>query len=124
MQFIDDGLKKFQYLVVLVLTGNFLQQIPGKFLPRKLQFLELYANEISELRSLVRKAPKRILHIGLGRNRLSQGTYFLLVNSQLDIDFAYASTICTSHLQLNYIMKLRMHVVPEMRRKLIGLIEK
>lgn len=73
MQWLDDGLRKFKYIVVLILTGNFLQKLPGVLLPRKIQFLELYANEISEIASLVSKAPKRILHIGLGRNKLSQG---------------------------------------------------
>lgn len=73
MQYLDNGVNKFKNLVVLVLTGNFLQNIPGIFLPKKLQFLELYANEIVELNSLVQKPPKQILHIGLGRNKLAQG---------------------------------------------------
>lgn len=73
MQYLDDGLKKFRYLVVLVLTGNLLEKIPGNLLPRKLLFLELYTNQITELCSLSNKPPKRILHIGLGRNKLSQG---------------------------------------------------
>lgn len=75
MLLIDVGLKKFKYLVVLILTGNFLQKIPGELLPRNVQFLEVYANEISELKSLVINPPERLLHIGLGRNNLLQSTY-------------------------------------------------
>lgn len=75
MQWLDDGLNKFKHLVVLILTGNFLQKLPGDLLPRKLKFLEVYANEITELASLAQKSPKRLLHIGLGRNKLADGTF-------------------------------------------------
>lgn len=75
MQWLDEQLKNFEQLVVLILTGNFLQKLPGNLLPRKLQFLEVYANEITELASLTTKSPKHILHIGLGRNKLAEGTF-------------------------------------------------
>lgn len=100
MQSLDDGLKKFKCLVVLILTGNFLQEIPGGLLPRNLRFLELYANEISQLRSLVKKAPQRILHIGLGRNKLSQGICaffkfaFSNANSKNFLSYVFESLRC------------------------------
>lgn len=78
MRWLDDGLKKFKNLVVLILTGNFLQDLPGYLLPRKLKFLEVYANEIEDLATLVKKSPKCILHLGLGRNKLAQGKFFCL----------------------------------------------
>lgn len=76
----DDGLLKFRNLRVLVLTGNYIKRISGKVLPRKLVFLECFANDISDLKELTSSPPKEILHLGLGRNKLTDGKlkYFVI----------------------------------------------
>lgn len=67
----DNILKNYNNLSVLILSGNFIATIPGKYLPKSLKFLELFANHITDIRSLVQKSQFDIYHLGLGRNRLS-----------------------------------------------------
>ena len=71
----DRSLENFHALKVLTLCGNYLKTIPGAMLPRSLQFLELYDNLISNVSQLVKDAPLSILHLGLGRNRLTNGKF-------------------------------------------------
>lgn len=70
---LDKSLRKFKFLQNLVLCDNFLQDIDGACLPRGLQFLELYVNNISKIVNLTNKAPKSLKHLGLGRNKLNNG---------------------------------------------------
>ncbi|VEN64649.1 unnamed protein product [Callosobruchus maculatus] len=70
---IDYGLKSFVNLQVLILVGNNIRDIEGCNLPRCLVFLELYNNFIQSIQNLVKKVPKSLLHLGLGRNRLNDG---------------------------------------------------
>lgn len=37
----------------------------------------MYANDISDLTQLSHKAPKNLLHLGLGRNKISEGKWVL-----------------------------------------------
>ncbi|KAG5894548.1 hypothetical protein JTB14_011085 [Gonioctena quinquepunctata] len=69
-----DNLRKFSNLQILILSGNNIRDIPGAHLPRNLKFLELYDNFIEDLSNFVVSAPKRILHLGLGRNKLNDNS--------------------------------------------------
>ncbi|KAF2887973.1 hypothetical protein ILUMI_18200 [Ignelater luminosus] len=70
---LDKDLLNFKNLQVLVISNNWVTDIHGKYLPRKLQFLESYANEVSNLENLCKNPPGNLLHIGLGRNKLTDG---------------------------------------------------
>lgn len=72
---VDDGLKNFQNLQVLVICGNWISDINGSVLPRRLKFLELYVNEIESLDNLTNKAPKHLFHLGLARNKITNGKF-------------------------------------------------
>ncbi|CAG9767630.1 unnamed protein product [Ceutorhynchus assimilis] len=76
---IDDCLKKFEHLKFLSLCGNYIRDIPGKFLPRNLEFLELFDNFIDNLSTFVKKAPKSLRHLGIGRNRLNDDSQLHLL---------------------------------------------
>ncbi|XP_050307234.1 leucine-rich repeat-containing protein 43-like isoform X2 [Anthonomus grandis grandis] len=67
---VDRTLQPFHNLQILTLCGNFLTDIPGRFLPRNLLVLDLFDNFISDLTNLLRNAPKTIQSLGLARNRL------------------------------------------------------
>ncbi|CAD5113865.1 DgyrCDS3029 [Dimorphilus gyrociliatus] len=64
---IDAKMLLLTNLEQLTLTANHIQSIESHHLPKKLQVLELYANEISSLADLCSKPPP-LLHLGLGRN--------------------------------------------------------
>ncbi|XP_063914196.1 leucine-rich repeat-containing protein 43-like [Zophobas morio] len=71
---VDDGLRSFKNLQVLVICGNWINDIYGVVLPRSLKFLELYVNEINSMENLAPKAPKRLEYLGLARNRLTNNS--------------------------------------------------
>lgn len=75
--YMDDTLRAFTNLQILILGGNWIREVPGECLPRRLRFLELFANVISNVSSLGVKPPKTLLHIGLSRNDLNNGKLFL-----------------------------------------------
>ncbi|KAL1491649.1 hypothetical protein ABEB36_012213 [Hypothenemus hampei] len=70
----DDSVQKFGHLQVLTLCGNFLKDLPGILLPRKLVFLELFDNFLMDLKGLLRNGPRTLRHLGVGRNRLNDGS--------------------------------------------------
>lgn len=71
----DNGLSNFENLRVLVLTGNSIKQLPGKMLPRRLVFLECFANDICDLKGMANVDFKELLHFGLGRNKLTDSKF-------------------------------------------------
>ncbi|XP_036382154.1 leucine-rich repeat-containing protein 43-like [Megalops cyprinoides] len=76
---IDDGLLRFTKLEELVLTANYISDLPSVHFPKSLRVLELYGNQVSSLNSLCRHSPPRLQHLGLGCNKLgsSADTKFL-----------------------------------------------
>nr|XP_015835229.1 PREDICTED: uncharacterized protein LOC103312973 [Tribolium castaneum] len=76
---VDDGVRNFRNLQVLVICGNWIQDIDGSVLPRRLKFLELYVNEIESLDNLTHKPPKHLLHLGLARNKLTNDSHLHLL---------------------------------------------
>ncbi|GJQ67220.1 hypothetical protein Trydic_g8126 [Trypoxylus dichotomus] len=78
---LDDMPRNFTNLEVLVLSANWLKEVPGESLPRKLKFLELYGNQIEDLKSISRKAPPQLQYLGLGRNKLSDKSQIHLLGN-------------------------------------------
>lgn len=69
-------MSKLKLLQILSLRENNLKTINGAILPRHLKYLELYDNFIENVQDLSNNPPKYILHLGLGRNCLSNGKFF------------------------------------------------
>lgn len=69
----DEDLKKFRNVKLLILSGNYIEDVPGVVLPRKMQYLELFSNNISDLTNLSKGAPNGMVHLGMGRNKLRNG---------------------------------------------------
>ncbi|XP_022911687.2 uncharacterized protein [Onthophagus taurus] len=76
MNTLDGRIGLFKNLQVLVLSGNWLTEPEGKVFPRKLIFLELFANDVSQLEKLCKKLPKKLRYLGLGRNSLNEDSGF------------------------------------------------
>lgn len=91
IEVIDRCLSQFKALQVLVLTLNFIKDIPGKYLPRKLKFLELFGNYIEDVKCLCEKAPRRVLHLGLCRNKLTNRSHLHLLSQTKS--YAYLRTL-------------------------------
>lgn len=71
----DDSLTGLNNLKLLNLSGNWIKYITGTQLPRNLGILEMFSNEVSSVRSLCENLPETLLHIGLGRNHISDGNF-------------------------------------------------
>ncbi|XP_029915160.1 leucine-rich repeat-containing protein 43-like [Myripristis murdjan] len=67
---IDKGLMKFSNLEELVLTANYISELPAGHLPCSLRILELRANRMRDLNGLNRHQLPGLLHLGLGSNDL------------------------------------------------------
>ncbi|XP_061586218.1 leucine-rich repeat-containing protein 43-like [Cololabis saira] len=67
---IDDGLLKFSKLEELVLSANYILEIPWNNLPRTLKILELRANRLSSLDSLSNGSPPQLQYLSLASNSL------------------------------------------------------
>ncbi|NWX97105.1 LRC43 protein, partial [Nothoprocta ornata] len=90
---VDEGLLRFEHLEELVLSANRIRAMASANLPRTLtvrregaggagragraarrapgpQVLELCGNGVRDLRALCARPPPRLLHLGLGHNRL------------------------------------------------------
>lgn len=74
---IDEILRKFSAIKVLILNLNWIKELPGKYIPRHVRFLELFANEVEDVTSLCQKAPTKTLHLGLCRNKLTDSKYLI-----------------------------------------------
>lgn len=68
--YIDSNLLQFHNLEELTLSCNLISEIDSRNLPPNLKVLEVCANEVSDLSSLCVK-PVRLIHLGLGYNKLS-----------------------------------------------------
>nr|CAD7411592.1 unnamed protein product [Timema cristinae] len=68
---IDEDIKNLRNLKALSLSANWITTLYGGHLPSSLEFLDLYGNFISDVTSLSCDLPEWLLHLGLGRNRLS-----------------------------------------------------
>nr|CAD7580813.1 unnamed protein product [Timema californicum] len=68
---IDEDIKTLRNLKALSLSANWITTLYGGHLPSSLEFLDLYGNFISDVTSLSCDLPEWLLHLGLGRNRLS-----------------------------------------------------
>ncbi|XP_070205078.1 leucine-rich repeat-containing protein 43-like isoform X2 [Littorina saxatilis] len=66
---VDARLLQLENLTELTLTANFIRRVNSKHLPKSLQVLELYANEISDISGLCVRPPL-LLHLGLGYNSI------------------------------------------------------
>lgn len=80
LTFIDDQLLKFHHLKVLILCGNWLTDIPGCCLPKSLEYIELFANQIEFINNFATRGPKGLIHIGLRRNWLTNGMWLYAFN--------------------------------------------
>ncbi|CAL8248567.1 unnamed protein product [Merluccius merluccius] len=67
---IDDGLLKFSNLETLVLSANKICDISAGHLPASLKVLELHANLLRGLTSLIQQNLPRLQHLGVGSNPL------------------------------------------------------
>eukprot|EP01135_Chromosphaera_perkinsii_P007061 Nk52_evm4s683 gene=Nk52_evmTU4s683 len=67
---LDPGIRCFENVTKLSLSANYLTRVPGYWLPRHLQVLQLYSNSLSDLNQLSRGAPSTIVHLGLGYNNI------------------------------------------------------
>ncbi|XP_052800482.1 leucine-rich repeat-containing protein 43-like isoform X7 [Mya arenaria] len=67
---IDANLLRFHNLEELTVSCNLISSINANNLPANLKVLEVCANEVSDLSSLCEKPP-RLIHLGLGYNRIS-----------------------------------------------------
>ncbi|BFZ18537.1 hypothetical protein BsWGS_21575 [Bradybaena similaris] len=67
---IDEGLLRFKNLEELTLSANYITAVNSSYLPASLKVLELCANDIDDITDLC-KRPPALLHLGLGRNRIS-----------------------------------------------------
>ncbi|KAK0138141.1 Leucine-rich repeat-containing protein 43 [Merluccius polli] len=67
---IDDGLLKFSNLETLVLSANKICDISAGHLPASLKVLELHANLLHGLTSLIQQNLPRLQHLGVGSNPL------------------------------------------------------
>ena len=67
---VDDGILKFENLKTLCMSANHIKSIDCKTLPRKLEVLELYGNNISDV-SCLSVDPPKLLHLGIGANSIS-----------------------------------------------------
>lgn len=70
---VDDWIKNFKNLRLLILSDNMIEAVHGCNLPRKLHYLELYENHIKSIKSLTNNPPKKLLYLGLGCNRITTG---------------------------------------------------
>nr|CAD7409342.1 unnamed protein product [Timema poppensis] len=68
---IDEDIKTLRNLRALSLSANWITTLYGGHLPSSIEFLDLYGNFISDVTSLSCDLPEWLLHLGLGRNRLS-----------------------------------------------------
>ncbi|KAL0273942.1 UNVERIFIED_CONTAM: hypothetical protein PYX00_006499 [Menopon gallinae] len=68
---IDRSLRTLENLKFLNLSGNRIHGLHGEYLPRHLNFLELFKNNISDIQSLCQGTPKTLIHIGLARNKIT-----------------------------------------------------
>ena len=66
---IDEKLLELRNLEELSLSANYLSTINSEFLPPKLKVLELNANSIADIESLI-KNPPPLQHLGLAKNLL------------------------------------------------------
>lgn len=72
---LDKTLRTYKNLNVLVMSGNYLTEIPTKCLPSSVKFLELYCNSMKSIRSLCENPKLKFYHLGLGRNQLTNSKY-------------------------------------------------
>lgn len=66
----DSCINKFRDLEILCLSGNYLQTVTWEKFPKKLKFLQLFANFITSLCPLTNQIPRGLVFLGLGRNSL------------------------------------------------------
>ncbi|CAB0009568.1 unnamed protein product [Nesidiocoris tenuis] len=66
----DVSLEKFDNLVSIILTANYISDFLGKALPRRLKMLELYGNQLDDIVKLTQDPPLLLLYLGIGRNYL------------------------------------------------------
>ncbi|KAJ9589045.1 hypothetical protein L9F63_017659, partial [Diploptera punctata] len=71
---LDSGVKKLKQLEMLSLPANWISDLKGSLLPRNLKFLELFCNLINDFTNLCRGFPSTLCHLGLARNKLTDGS--------------------------------------------------
>ncbi|XP_049823007.1 uncharacterized protein LOC109596357 isoform X3 [Aethina tumida] len=80
---VDDWIKNFKNLRLLILSDNMIEAVHGCNLPRKLHYLELYENHIKSVKALTNNPPKKLLYLGLGCNRITtESDLHLLASSK------------------------------------------
>eukprot|EP00794_Sanderia_malayensis_P014043 gene14043-15502_t len=81
---VDEGLLKFINLEELTLSANKLAKINPRNIPKNLKLLELYGNNITEIKGLPKLLPS-LVHFGAGLNRLNTISGVLQENSWINL---------------------------------------
>lgn len=100
----DCTLLHFSNLLVMTLCGNYLPGVQGRWLPRRLEVLDLYDNLITDLGDLITHAPKSLKVLGLGRNLLHDSSSLHLLAccpNLLSVDL--------SENNINFIETIKLH---------------
>ncbi|XP_022246972.1 leucine-rich repeat-containing protein 43-like isoform X2 [Limulus polyphemus] len=67
---VDRSVLKLKRLRCLILSVNNITEVFGSHLPKCLEILELYGNQIEDISKLCQNSPPGLLYVGLGQNRL------------------------------------------------------